>query len=150
MNDANSNAVSKATLLDSSTDEGGRLLKMLQVSSGEIEGAVLIGGKITPTDLAALTGASAAFLQSIVADLAIGRCYSRRPAENPWALQTQTARQLLNALSSGEMIFGTQEAADAGRIDISADTPQHVTDRNGMVVQMHGYFGTRGNRRSVV
>lgn len=148
MNDANSNAVTRDNLLDATTTEGARLLEILQTASGEIEGAVMIGGKMSPTDLAALTGASASFLRSIVADLAIGRCYLRRPADNPWAMQTQTARQLLNALAQGEMIFGTQEAVDASLIDITADLPSNVENRNGMVVQMQGYFGTRGNRRS--
>lgn len=148
MNDANSNAVTKAMLLDETTDEGGRLLNILQVESGEVEASVLLGGRYSPTDLAALTGASASYLQSLVADLAIGRCYRRRPATNPWAEQTQTARQLLNAIANGEMIFGTQEAVDAGHLETQADTPQRVTNRQGMVVQMEGYFGTRGNRRT--
>lgn len=145
-----SDAVTYANLIDATTEEGARLVEILKVASGEIEAAVMIGGKISPTDLAALTGASASFLRSIVADLAIGRCYMHRPQENPWKEQTTTARQLLNALAQGEMIFGTQEAVNAGLIDLRADTPANVENRNGMVVQMQGYFGTRGNRRGPI
>jgi hypothetical protein len=134
-------------LLDVGTDEGFRLYEILLACSGEVEGAVIIGGKISPADLMLLEGASASFLRSLVADLAIGRCYMRRPNENPWREQTATARQLLNALAQGEMIFGTQEAVNAGLLQITADTPRHVEQRNGMVVQMDGYFGRRGNRR---
>ena len=147
MNDGNSNAVTRAMLLDSSTTEGGRLNTILMECSGEVEASVLIGRKYSPSDLQALTGASAAYLRRIVSDLAIGRCYERRPGQNPWALATQTARQLLNAIASGEQIFGTQEAADAGIIETNRDTPQRVYNRHGMVVQAEGYFGVRGNRQ---
>lgn len=150
MNDANSNAVTLATISDPTTNEGRRLLKILMASSGEFEAAAISGRRITPTDLASLTGASLEFVKSTVAGIAIGKCYERRPQENPWKEMYEKSMRILEGFRTGDIVFGTQEAADAGLIDISADTPQHVTDRNGMVVQMAGYFGTRGNRRGVV
>jgi hypothetical protein len=147
MNDDNSTAVTRADLLDDTTDEGERLLNILMRSSGDVEMAVLAGGRITPTDLAALTGASAVSLQGLVADLAIGECYTRRPDKNPWAEKTAMARSILNALASGDLIFATQEAVDSSKLEITADTPQRVYDRQGMVVQMQGFFGVRGNRQ---
>ena len=147
MNDSNSNAVLRDVLLDETSTEGGRLKTILMDCSGELEASAMMGGKYSPTDLQALTGGSAAYLRRIVADLAIGRCYERRPMQNPWANQTLTARQLLNAIANGEAIFGTQEAVDASHLEIKRETPDQVTSRQGMVVQMEGYFGVRGDRR---
>ncbi len=147
MNDGNSNAVTRAMLVDTATTEGGRLNEILMDCSGEIEASALLGGKYSPTDLQSLTGAGLAYLKRLICDIAIGRCYERRPGTNPWAQATLTARQLLNAIASGEAIFGTQQAVDASHLSISPDTPQKVQNRQGMVVQAQGYFGVRGNRQ---
>ncbi len=146
MNDAISVAVTAANLADTGTDEGRRLNKILLDCSGEIEASALIGGRYRPEDLQALTGASAAYLKRIVADLAIGRCYERRPQQNPWAQATATARQLLNAIASGESIFGTEQAASASLLEITADTVPAVESRNGVVQELTGYFGSRTYR----
>lgn len=147
MNDANSNAVTAAMLIDITTTEGARLNTILMDCSGEIEASALLGGRYSPTDLQSLTGASLAYLKRLICDIAIGRCYERRPGQNPWAQATLTARQLLNAIASGEAIFGTQEAVDASHLETKYDTPQKVYQRQGMVVQAQGYFGVRGNRQ---
>ena len=136
-----------ATLLDSATNEGGNLYLILQDASGELETAALVGGRYTVADLQALTGNQAAYIGRIVADLAVGKCYQRRPdlySEMP--AQSTVASNILNALASGEVIFGLQDQIDAGHMEMTTDLPSDVETRNGMVVIAQEYFGRRGNR----
>lgn len=153
MNDADSASVTRNNLLNvpTATDEGNRLLEILMECSGEVEAAALLGKRYTPAELMALTGASLAYLKRLVADLAIGRCYERRPMVNPWAAATQTARQLLNAIGSGEAIFGTQEAADASLLEARQETMQQIDNRKGVVTgKMRGYFGSAVGHRGAI
>lgn len=136
-----------STLLDEDTNEGGNLLAILKDAAGELETAALLGGRYSVADLNALTNNQSAYLGRIVADLAIGRCYQRRPdlfGQPP--TQSQVAANILNALASGERIFGLQDQIDAGHMEMTTDAPADVVERNGMVVIAQEYFGRRGNR----
>lgn len=86
--------------------------------SGEVEMACFRGGRYTPTDLASLTGASAAALKGLVADIAFYRLAKRRlnTAQAIEAASYKEAMETLKAINQGELIFGLQEAADAGVI----------------------------------
>jgi hypothetical protein len=137
----------RSALTDSSSVEGSRLAELLKDASGEVETAAFVGGRYAPADLAALTGNQSAYLKRLVADIAVGLCYQRRPdlfAGPPAA--AQKAANLLNALASGERIFGLQENIDASHMEMTTDTPEQVETRNGMVVIAQGFFGRRGNR----
>lgn len=136
-----------STLSDSSTVEGGNLYAILMDASGDVEMAALNGERYTPTDLQTLTGNSLSALKRLVADIAIWRCYQRRPDLNqPMPQQSQVAANLLNALASGERVFGLQEVVDASHLDMTTDQPEDVVTRNGMVVFAEEMFGRRNNR----
>ncbi len=84
-----------------------------------------------------------------MSDLSIGRCYQRRPdLFGPPPQQAQIAANVLNALASGERIFGLQEVIDASHMTMTTDTPEDVVTRNGMVVQAQEFFGRRANRNT--
>ncbi len=147
MSDDDSQDPLRNTLTDSTTTEGARLLAILQDASGELETAALLGGRYTVADLQALTGNQVAYIRRITADLAIGRCFQRRPdlfGQPP--NQTQVAQQVLNALASGDRIFGLQETIDASHLEMTTNTEANVLTRNSMVVAAQEYFGRRGNR----
>jgi hypothetical protein len=136
----------RSTLLDDETTEGANLAEVLKDSSGEVETAALVGGRYAPADLNALTGNQLAYLKRLVADIAIGRCYQRRPdLFGPPPTQAQVAAQVLNAIASGERVFGLQENIDASHLDMTTDTPDQVHTRYGVVRQAAPYFGRRVN-----
>lgn len=125
-----------------------KLLAILQGSSGKLEAAALIGGKYTPTDLAALTASNMAeWIADIVADLAAPKVLGRRFIEFPdYADRLKQAEGVLAALADGTAIFGLQEVIDAGVIDDEVETASIVEARNMITYQASRYFGRRANR----
>lgn len=99
-------------------------------ASGQVEMACTRGGRYSPTDLADLTGASEAALVGIVCDLAFYHLAKRRIPKPENVPGYKEAMEVLQALSQGELIFGLQEAMDAGnmsRIDTSTDSSGALT-----------------------
>ena len=101
-------------------------------ASGLLESACVAGGRYTPTDLAALTGASAAYLKGIVCDLAFFKlaCRRGRPDVSKTCPGYQDAMEALKALRMGETIFGFQEVMDASNmstVDLSQNAQGLLT-----------------------
>lgn len=127
------------------------LATLLKEASGELESACLVGERYVPDDLAALLTAanvSAEFLKGIVAGITFGKVWGHRPrtAAEPYPPMAQWAEGKLEALSMGKRIFGFQEAAEAGRMDISQESVADIEARNGVVFQAARFFGRRANR----
>jgi len=119
----------------------------LDDAAGMVEGAALAGNRYTPADLAALTGVGRAFLLRLIADLAMGLLVERRPDKKlPVPPSFERAQAELEDLRFGKLIFGLQEAADAGQMDLDAETEVQATDRNLTSTQCQRFFGRRGNR----
>jgi phage gp36-like protein len=105
-------------------------------ASGEVEAYCVKGGRYTPTDLAALTGAGQAFLKGLVCDLALYHLAKRRgvPDAAKAVPGYAEAMKMLESLGLGEAIFGFQQVADAGNMDTmdlsqnSAGRLQRITD----------------------
>ncbi len=119
------------------------LTKFLSVASGEIESALLACNRYTPTDLAALTGASSDYLQQLTADLAFWRMCSRRwPEADPKDVQgASAALGALERLRKGENIFGLQEIMNAGlaeTVNVWAEPPPWRVS-----VEANRFFGFR-------
>ncbi len=138
------------TLASLSTDPN--LGAILLAASGDVESSTFRGGRYqidlsaTPpiNDLAALTGASAASLQKLVADLAFGFLFERRPnpgVEPPIAYQLAVKK--LESLASGELIFGLLENMAAGRQQHYVENVCDQMGRNTVTQQAHRYFGRR-------
>lgn len=120
------------------------LTAILQASSGEVEAACLVGGRYAVADLEALTGNSAALLQSLVADLSMQKLRNRRgrAGEKDLAVQERN-QQMLKDLREGVRIFGLQEVADAGLMEAQFQDVNTKALANGVVYQSSRYFGTR-------
>jgi phage gp36-like protein len=87
-------------------------------ASGEVEMACFAGGRYAPSDLQALTGASQAALKGLVCDLAFWHLGKRRVPDPSKIAGYKEAREMLDALREGKLIFGLQEAADAGVMEV--------------------------------
>lgn len=115
-------------------------------SSGEVESACVAGERYTPSDLAALTGASQAHLKGIVCDLAFYHLAKRRKPDAKTVPGYMEAQEALKSLRLGETIFGFQETADAGTmspVDLSQDSTGLLTRPTDI---MRRRFGPRLDR----
>jgi len=116
-------------------------------ASGLVEAACLVKSRYQPGDLAALTGASQAFLFRLVADLAMGLLIERRPdlkREPPASYSAALA--WLDKLSEGVAIFGLVEVQQAGLPEAVQETAQTVYARDLIDVQARRFFGRRVNQ----
>lgn len=125
-----------------------KVTKALLRASGEVEQAVLVGGRYTPEMLAALTGASLEALKGLVADLAYWHLSKRRYPQQkvsdcPGA---EKAFEMLELLKAGERVFGLQEVHDATvlePVDMSTDSTGNETRITDLA---NRYFGQRAER----
>ncbi len=123
------------------------VLAALLRASGEVEMACFRGGRYSPTDLATLTGASAAALKGLVCDLAYYHLAGRIIPHPEEQTQYKRATELLQALNDGAIIFGLQEAANAGN-PVSIDLKYDSRGRERrMTSRFHRLFGSREGDR---
>lgn len=116
-------------------------------ASGDVEAACLAGERYLPADLTALAGtAGGEYLAGLVADLALGYLYRRRPDKGKAPGAVEDALAKLAALKSGEAVFGIVEVEQAGRGSHEVETASDVEDRALTATEMSRYFGTRVNR----
>ncbi len=151
VSDAGTRSTLPAVLADSN------LAMILLAASGRVESAAFRGGRyvIDPVsgqnDLASLTGASKAILQKLVADLAFGFLFERRP--NPGVeppISYQLAIQTLELLADGQLIFGLLENMAAGRQQHHVEDVNEQLGRNTLVARAARYYGRRySNQRNL-
>lgn len=140
----------RATLLDDTSDQGALLVDMLLTASGTLESACLARTLYTVADLAALTGATAKYLQQVVAGLTVWNLFGRRapaagkPDEIP---AVRAASDALERLGRGETIFGLADQRTAG-VGPTTITQDDVVSNNQRytVTAASRYFGVRGSR----
>lgn len=124
------------------------LRSLLQEASGELEAALLRGGRYTAQDLGNLTNNGLEMLAGLVAGYAMFLIWDRRPGrfvDHQLPLRAQIAVDKLDKLATGERILPFQEAADAGRIHHEVEAAQRVYDRRLAPVIAQRFFGIRGN-----
>ena len=135
----------RANQADAATDPV--LTEALLAASGLVESACLVGNKYTPTDLAALTGASQAFLRMTVAWLAAGLILERRMyADREFPAGVEKANERLQQLREGVRIFGLQSVMDAGNSNTTFMVESDWERLNLATFQADRFFGIRSNR----
>lgn len=125
--------ISAADQRDTANVYGARIAKLLSRASGEIEGALLKGGRYTAADLSGLTGNSAAMLAGIVCEFVVLYLHERRPFYKPEVLEKlrESTRARLKYLGSGDDIFGSvTKAVDAGMPTVDGPSTQDYIDLN--------------------
>lgn len=116
-------------------------------ASGDVEAACLAGERYRPADLTALSGtAGGEYLAGLVADLALGYLYRRRPDKGQAPGCVGDALAKLAQVKQGEAVFGIVEVEQAGRASHEVEDAQDVEDRALTATAMSRYFGTRVNR----
>ena len=125
----------KSIINDLVSDEGTRLsysdllvdtklLAALDDASGEVDAALLVGGRYSATDLSGLTGNALATLVRITCEIAIGFLYNRRPMfrvedADRWAERT---RAHIDRLRTGENVFNIAANITAGNPTLDGPT----------------------------
>lgn len=126
--------------------DDGNLNAELLAASGEIEAAVLCGGRYGPSDLAALQSSGAvggAFLAKMVASIAVWNLMERRDPMVEMPDRVARVLENMERLRSGENIFGFQEVQDAGNASTQAFYDTQEALENSPVWQARRMFGPR-------
>lgn len=119
------------------------VLTALEDASGELDSALLAGGRYTAEQLSSLTGSSESYLKSIVCGLTMVALHERRPeAVDAATIErlTKRATEAIRALRRGENVFGLPEHIEAGRTQLRGPSAIDISNRNGMASRMAGRF----------
>lgn len=119
------------------------VLTALEDASGEVDTALLAGGRYTTDQLAGMTGTSASYLKAIVCGLAMAALHERRPEaveEARIERLTKRATEAIRAIRRGDNVFGLQEQIEATRLDLNGPSALQLRDRNGLAERMSGRF----------
>lgn len=146
--DDNGPAPTRLALLDEDDTAGARVASALLTASGLVESACTHGKRYLPSELTALTGATKAHLERLVAALAFGLLMERRQpsaARRDQVPAIAEADKELERLRLGEHVFGLNENQEpAQRMDglRPVDAPSTVRT-NSVIVRGSRYFGER-------
>jgi phage gp36-like protein len=130
-------------------EENPKLQSALEDASGEVDVALLAGGRYSPAQLQNLEGHSGSHLKRIVCALTMAALYQRRPeaadAESIKRL-TEDAREAIKSLRRGENVFGLPQAIEAGKVTVTGPTAIDIQNRNDLTARMHRFFPTAATR----
>lgn len=140
----------RETLSRSSVATHPHVLTALEDASGEVEAALLAGGRYTVAQLQGLSGPAASHLKAIVCGLTMVALHERRPEavdEKTIERLTKRATEAIRALKRGENVFGLEEHIEAGRTLLRGPSAIDITNRNGLASRMSGrYFPNTQSR----
>lgn len=141
--------VSRRAVRDASHPAGAVVAQLLLQATGQVLMKAQAGGKYTPADLAALTGAGAAALVGLVCGTALLLTVGRRTATADLAKRVPLAaeaKETLEAIRKGEAVFGLLEPTQAAAMDASElYSDQQIGGR--IVTNARRFFGHRGNEQ---
>jgi hypothetical protein len=124
------------------------LQQMLDDAYGQMVAALLVGGRYTELDLAALTDASLAHAKRIECDLAIRLLHDRRLYGKPTEALDRIydrADKHLKALSSGEQIFSVAANISASVPQTTGPTTMQLQSLNLIRGRTKNYFPVTPN-----
>lgn len=127
------------------------VLRMLEQASGEIDVALIAGGKYSPAQLAALTGNSRAHLVRITCTIAMALLFKRRPSQAMMELAKPFLEEkdgYLEALRKGQNLFNIEENKSAGFIELQTVTAVEIDQLNLLPTRMGNYFPSSSQRTS--
>lgn len=125
------------------------VLTALEDASGEVDVALLAGGRYTVAQLQSLADTSLSYLKSIVCGLAIAALHERRPeAYEDGVIErlTKRARDAIQAIRRGENVFGLDEHVNASRVDTGGPSAIDLRNRNALPERMGRFFPTPATR----
>lgn len=120
----------------------------LDDASGQIDAALMQSNRYSADDLSGLTGNSAAHLQRITCDLAMGYLYARRPMYDVDSYQKfmELGNKILTQLRKGENVFNLSSQKDAGTPSVDGPTTVDYARLNLLPDRIKHFFPSRGSR----
>lgn len=124
----------------------------LSSASGILNAACLQGERYSVSDLEGLTSDSAAFLKTLVCDLAFIVLWQRKPypqySDQVKQIQ-ERSEEWLDRLRGGAWVFNLDAAKDAGNPEVETVTISAIRQQNLFVEQARGnYFPNRRTNRN--
>jgi len=122
-----------------------KLLAALDDASGEIEAALVVGGRYTVSQLEGLTGTSLAHLKRITCELAMYHLLARRPKLSPdqYEMHSKLRDTYLEQLRTGVNVFALAANIDAGTVHVDGPSVVQIIDLNLMRDQTLHYYPAR-------
>lgn len=127
------------------------VIRMLDQASGEIEVALISGGRYQPAQLVALTGSSKAHLVRITCTIAMALLFKRRPSQAMVELAKplyEEKEKYLKDLREGKNLFNIAENRDAAVIDHQTVSAVELDTLNLLTTRMGSYFPSNNQRTS--
>ncbi len=127
------------------------VLRMLGQASGEIDTALIAGGRYQPEQLAALTGNSQAHLVRITCTIAMALLFKRRPSQAMVDLAKpfyDDKEKYLKDLRTGQNLFNIAENKAASTIELQTVTAVEIDTLNLLTTRMGNYFPSNSQRTS--
>ena len=126
-----------------------RILAALAGASGEVRSAILQGKRYSLQELQALEADDLAYLKDLVCALALLRLTAARVTtigEETWRALRDDVRDKLEQLASGQRIFATAGAQEAGLPKAEGPLLVEMQRLNLLVDRCDGYYPHRGER----
>jgi phage gp36-like protein len=127
------------------------VLRMLDQASGEIDVALIAGGRYQPAQLALLTGSSQSHLVRITCTIAMALLFKRRPSQAMLELAKplyEEKEKYLKDLRTGVNLFNIEENKAASVIDLQTVTALEIDTLNLLPTRMSPYFPSSDQRTS--
>jgi phage gp36-like protein len=127
------------------------ILAALLDASGEIDAAMMAGGRYTPAQLAGITDNTRNHLIRITCACALANLIERRPERATKELADafrKTANGHLNSLRNGENVFGIAAVVDSGTIAVETVQSVEIDSLNLLPSRMAPYFPGTDTRTS--
>lgn len=137
--------LSSDTETPSASSNNAVVLAALEDASGDIDAALLKGGRYTVAQLAALTGNSLAKLKRMCCELAMVYLMERRPELTTEQVERHAAirKRHLDPLRLGEDVFSIDAAIDAGKMSHDGPTSVEVSYLNLTRSYSEGHYYPR-------
>lgn len=121
------------------------VLQALEDASGDIDAALLVGGRYSTEDLEALTGNALAHLQRITCELAMYDLMCRRPDIDVERLEyyQKMRATFLEPLRTGQNVFNIVENIAAGKASVDGPTTLGFQDLNLVRDRTRHYYPPR-------
>lgn len=139
----------RETLQRDSVASHPHVVTALEDASGEVDAALLAGGRYTAEQLNGLSGSSASYLKSIVCGLAMAALHERRPeAIDAQVIErlTKKSKDAILSLRRGENVFGIVDVIEATRLQLSGPSVIELENRNGLPQRMNRFFPSTSSR----
>jgi phage gp36-like protein len=127
------------------------VLRMLEQATGDINVALIAGGRYQPAQLAALTGDSQAHLVRITCTIAMALLFKRRPS----AAMIELAKpfkddrdKYISDLQTGKNLFNIDENKAASVIELQTVSAVEIDTLNLLPTRMGNYFPSNAQRTS--